>query len=186
MNTLKTELKKIMLDHEKYMKRKEDKIFELESLEFEMYYVKVNTNEEPKLLHDTKRPRIRFENLNKVPEQLRKNINTLKFDYLTPIQRAIMPYIQIGKDIVCIAETGSGKTLSYLFPIIGQMLIEGVPENPFISKKEKNSDNPNDENKKDEKKMKMKILMKKIVKIKKIKIKDIQIYLRLKQPIRYV
>ena len=147
-------LKKIMLDHEKSMKRKEDKISELESLEFEMYYVKVSGNEEPKLLHDTKRPRLRFENLNKVPEQLKKNINTLKFDYLTPIQRAIMPYIQVGKDIVCIAETGSGKTLSYLFPIIGQMLIEGVPENPFISKKEKEQDNnnTNNENKNEENK----------------------------------
>ena len=65
-----------------------------------------------------------------------------------------MPYIQVGKDIVCIAETGSGKTLSYLFPIIGQMLIEGVPENPFISKKEKEQDNnnTNNENKNEENK----------------------------------
>ena len=129
-------IKKIMIEHEKQIKRREDKISELESLEFRMYYVKVNSEEEPKLLHDTKRPRIRFQNLNKVPEQLRKNIDLLQYDYLTPIQRAIMPYIQVGKDIVCVAETGSGKTLSYLFPIIGQMLIEGVPENPYISKKE--------------------------------------------------
>ena len=144
-------IKKLMIEHEKLIKRKEDKISELESLEFEMYYVKVNTNEEPKLLHDKKRPRIRFENLNKVPEQLRQNINQLHFDYLTPIQRAIMPYIQVGKDIVCIAETGSGKTLSYLFPIIGQMLIEGVPKNPYITKKE-NENNANNDNKNEDKK----------------------------------
>ena len=144
-------IKKLMIEHEKLIKRKEDKISELESLEFEMYYVKVNTNEEPKLLHDKKRPRIRFENLNKVPEQLRQNINQLHFDYLTPIQRAIMPYIQVGKDIVCIAETGSGKTLSYLFPIIGQMLIEGVPKNPYITKKE-NENNTNNDNKTEDKK----------------------------------
>ena len=144
-------IKKLLVEHEKLIKRKEsDKISELESLEFQMYYVKVTTNEEPKLLHDQKRPRIRFENLNKVPEQLRQNINQLQYDYLTPIQRAIMPYIQVGKDIVCVAETGSGKTLSYLFPIIGQMLIEGVPKNPFIEKETEN--NKKDENKTEEKK----------------------------------
>ena len=145
-------IKKIMVEHEKQIKRREDKISELESIEFRMYYVRVNSKEEPKLLHDQIRPRIRFQNLNKVPEQLKNNISQLKFDYLTPIQRAIMPYIQIGKDIVCIAETGSGKTLSYLFPIIGQMLIEGVPKNPYISKEkneenEKNKDEENMENK---------------------------------------
>ena len=62
-----------------------------------------------------------------------------------------MPYIQVGKDIVCVAGTGSGKTLSYLFPVISQMLIEGAPKNPFIEKKE-NENNKNDENKTEEKK----------------------------------
>ena len=50
-----------------------------------------------------------------------------------------MPYIQIGKDMVCVAETGSGKTLAYLFPIIGQMLITGIPKNPFIGEAESNN-----------------------------------------------
>ena len=47
----------------------------------------------------------------------------------------VMPYIQIGKDIICIAETESGKTVAYLFPIVGQMLITSVPENPFLNDK---------------------------------------------------
>ena len=51
----------------------------------------------------------------------------------------IMPYFQIGKDIVCVAETWSGKTLAYLFPIIGQMLITGIPKNPFIGEAESNN-----------------------------------------------
>ena len=137
----------------KRKKKRENKISEMESLEFEMYYVKIFSDEEPKLLTDKKRPKIRFENLNKIPEKLKENIKKLQFDYLTPIQRAIMPYIQYGKDIVCIAETGSGKTLSYLFPIIGQMLIEGVPNNPFISKnKDKDNINKvNENNLKDDK-----------------------------------
>ena len=49
-------IKKLLVEQEKLIKRKEnDKISELESLEFQMYYVRVNTNEEPKLLHDQKR-----------------------------------------------------------------------------------------------------------------------------------
>ena len=139
--------KKILEEHEKLNKRRENKISEMESLEFTMYYVKIFSNEEPKLLTDKKRPKIRFDNLNKVPEKLKENIKKLQFDYLTPIQRAIMPYIQFGKDIVCIAETGSGKTLSYLFPIIGQMLINGVPDNPYIPKnKDKDDINKINEN----------------------------------------
>ena len=138
-------MKKLMLDHEKLIKRREDKISQLESLDFKMYYVNIITNEK-KLLQDKKRPKIRFENLKKIQEQLNQNIKDLHLDYLTPIQRAIMPYIQVGKDIVCIAETGCGKTLSYLFPIIGQLIIQGVPDNPFIKKNE-NNENKTDENK---------------------------------------
>ena len=166
-------LKKLKEEQEKINKIKENKVSDLESIDFKMYYVKVYSNEEPKLLQDTKRPKIRFENLKKVPKQLMENVKFLNYDYLTPIQRVIMPYIQYGKDIVCIAETGSGKTLSYLFPIIGKMLIEKVPTNPYISnendekkneekninndingKKEgdKNDENKNDENKNDENK----------------------------------
>ena len=135
------QLKKLLSDHQKKLKLKDNKLSELESMKFQIYFVKVTTDEEPKLLEDKIRPKIRFENLNKVPEQLRNNLKTLEFDYLTPIQRGIMPYIQIGKDIVCVSHTGSGKTLSYLFPIIGRMLIEGVPENPYIAKENKITNN---------------------------------------------
>ena len=149
-------LKKIMADHEKMSKLKQDisiSISELESIQFNMYYVKVYSKENPILLKDKLRPRIKFENLRKVPDILRQNLKLLQYEYLTPVQRVIMPYIQYGKDIVCITETGSGKTLSYLFSIIGQMLIQGVPENPYLIKDElynmyDNDNNNNDDNNK--------------------------------------
>ena len=149
-------LKKIMADHEKMSKLKQDistSISELESIQFNMYYVKVYSKENPILLKDKLRPRIKFENLKKVPDILRQNLKLLQYEYLTPVQRVIMPYIQYGKDIVCITETGSGKTLSYLFSIIGQMLIQGVPENPYLIKDEfynmyNNNNNNNDDNEK--------------------------------------
>ena len=147
-------LKKIMSDHEKMSKLKQDisnSISELESIQFNMYYVKVYSKEDPILLKDKIRPRIKFENLKKVPEILSQNLKLLQYEYLTPVQRVIMPYIQYGKDIVCITETGSGKTLSYLFSIIGQMLIQGVPENPYLIKDDfynmyNNKDNNDEKN----------------------------------------
>ena len=132
---IEKEIEKLLKEHDVYAARKEDKTSEMESLEFKAYYVRIYSNDPPEELPEKKRPKIRFDDMNKLPEELAKNVKRLKFDYLTPIQRMVMPYIQVGKDIVCIAETGSGKTISYLFPIIGQMLISGVPENPFLNDK---------------------------------------------------
>jgi ATP-dependent RNA helicase DDX3X len=147
---IEKEMTRLLKEHEDFCSRKEDKTADMESIDFKAYFVKIYSNEEPIELKETKRPKIRFENMNKLPEELRKNLKLLKFDYLTPIQRMVMPYIQIGKDIVCVAETGSGKTMAYLFPIIGQMLITGVPANPFILKNGTN--NSKDEEKQEEKK----------------------------------
>ena len=139
-------LKKIMKDYEEMSKLKKDtstSISELESIQFKIYYVKVYSQEEPILLQDKLRPRLKFDNLKNVPDVLRQNLKLLQYEYLTPVQRVIMPYIQYGKDIVCVTETGSGKTLSYLFSILGQMLIQGIPNNPYLKEKiinENNSD----------------------------------------------
>ena len=158
---IEKEINQLLKEHDEYSSRKQDRTSEMESLEFKAYYVKIYSNDPPEELPEKKRPKIRFDDMNKLPEELAKNVKRLKFDYLTPIQRMVMPYIQVGKDIVCIAETGSGKTVSYLFPIIGQMLISGVPENPFISNEtkeekkestEKKEENTNMENKSGEKK----------------------------------
>ena len=144
---IEKETERLLKEHDIYAARKEDKTSEMESLEFKAYYVRIYSNDPPEELPEKKRPKIRFDNMNKLPEELAKNVKRLKFDYLMPIQRMVMPYIQVGKDIVCIAETGSGKTISYLFPIIGQMLITGVPENPFLNKVEEKKENGDNENK---------------------------------------
>ena len=146
------DLKKIMSDYNKISKLKQDTFIsmsELESIQFNIYYVKVYSKESPILLQDKLRPRIKFDNLKNVPDILRQNLKLLKYEYLTPVQRVIMPYIQYGKDIVCVSETGSGKTLSYLFSIIGQMLIQGVPSNPYLTANKNNEDNNNENNNKD-------------------------------------
>ena len=45
------------------------------------------------------------------------------------------------KDIVACAETVSGKTIAYLFPLIGNMLVKGTPKNPFLNNQNNNNNN---------------------------------------------
>lgn len=54
-------------------------------------------------------------NLNK---QLRLGIDELGFERPTPVQQQAYPVIMSGKNVVGIAQTGTGKTLAYLLPIL--------------------------------------------------------------------
>lgn len=58
-----------------------------------------------------------FENL-KLSKQLYYAIDDLGFDRPTPIQVAACPVILSGKDVVGIAQTGTGKTFAYTLPIL--------------------------------------------------------------------
>ncbi|CAI4059219.1 hypothetical protein N7582_001316 [Saccharomyces uvarum] len=45
----------------------------------------------------------------------------LQFDSLTPIQSQALPAIMSGRDVIGISKTGSGKTISYLLPLLRQV-----------------------------------------------------------------
>jgi ATP-dependent RNA helicase RhlE len=57
-----------------------------------------------------------------------------KSDYSTPypIQEAAIPAILSGKDVLGIAQTGSGKTASFVLPILQQFQRKAVSKNRFI------------------------------------------------------
>jgi ATP-dependent RNA helicase RhlE len=58
-----------------------------------------------------------FEDLN-LSKPLLKALKDIGFNTPTPIQEKAFPIIMSGKDAVVIAQTGTGKTFSYLLPIL--------------------------------------------------------------------
>jgi ATP-dependent RNA helicase RhlE len=61
-----------------------------------------------------------FEALN-INKPLLRALNDLGFNTPTPIQAKAYPVIMSGKDVVAIAQTGTGKTFAYLLPILRQL-----------------------------------------------------------------
>jgi len=59
--------------------------------------------------------------------KLKINLDRMGFDQMTPIQRAVIPYLIEKKDVMGCAQTGSGKTVSFLSPMINNLLQEGPP-----------------------------------------------------------
>lgn len=55
-----------------------------------------------------------------LPKALQKAIDELGFTTPTPIQLRAMPVILSGRDMMGIAQTGTGKTFAYLLPILKQ------------------------------------------------------------------
>ena len=62
---------------------------------------------------------VTFQDLN-LPASLQKAIDELGFTNPTPIQSKAFPYVMSGRDVMGIAQTGTGKTFAYLLPILKQ------------------------------------------------------------------
>lgn len=54
-------------------------------------------------------------------EKSLKNLTTLGYDYMTPIQEKSLPYILDKKDVIGKAKTGSGKTVSFGLGILNNL-----------------------------------------------------------------
>ena len=52
----------------------------------------------------------------------------MRFDECTPIQEKAMPPILEGKDLLGVAQTGTGKTAAYLLPIIERLINDNYPQ----------------------------------------------------------
>ena len=72
----------------------------------------------------------KFEDFN-ISSQLKYAIEDLSFSDPTPIQSESFPVIMSGKDMVGIAQTGTGKTFAYMLPIL-QSLTYSTQKDPRV------------------------------------------------------
>src|SRR3989344_3608337 len=56
-----------------------------------------------------------------VSDQLKKNIADHGYTTPTPIQDQVIPHLLEGRDVVGVANTGTGKTAAFLIPIIDKI-----------------------------------------------------------------
>eukprot|EP00746_Dinoflagellata_sp_MGD_P139874 gnl/MRDRNA2_/MRDRNA2_73236_c0_seq1.p1 gnl/MRDRNA2_/MRDRNA2_73236_c0~~gnl/MRDRNA2_/MRDRNA2_73236_c0_seq1.p1 ORF type:complete len:632 (+),score=130.55 gnl/MRDRNA2_/MRDRNA2_73236_c0_seq1:117-2012(+) len=57
-----------------------------------------------------------------IPDALLQNVQRCQYKIPTPVQKYAIPCGLSGRDLMCCAQTGSGKTCAFLFPIIGRMI----------------------------------------------------------------
>jgi ATP-dependent RNA helicase RhlE len=60
----------------------------------------------------------------KLDKQIADNVINLGIDNPSPIQDQVIPLIVEGKDVIGLAQTGTGKTAAFLLPLINKTLIE--------------------------------------------------------------
>jgi ATP-dependent RNA helicase RhlE len=68
-----------------------------------------------------------FDELN-IHKPLKRALDDIGFSAPTPIQEKAFPIVMSGKDVVAIAQTGTGKTFAYLMPILRQLDYSTIPQ----------------------------------------------------------
>ena len=68
----------------------------------------------------------------RIDEKLKKNIISKGYIAPTPIQDRAIPHVLQGKDVVGIANTGTGKTAAFLIPLIDKVLKSNKKESVLI------------------------------------------------------
>jgi ATP-dependent RNA helicase RhlE len=58
---------------------------------------------------------------------LKDRLLAARFTTPTPVQAAAIPQALEGKDVLATAQTGTGKTLAFLIPMIEKLLKHGTP-----------------------------------------------------------
>ena len=61
-------------------------------------------------------------------DQILDALEAMRFEDCTPIQEKSIPVILDGKDLIAVAQTGTGKTAAYLLPILNKLSEEEYPE----------------------------------------------------------
>lgn len=64
----------------------------------------------------------------KLNGQVLEALDAMRFDECTPIQGESIPVILEGRDLIAVAQTGTGKTAAYLLPVLNKLSEGGHPE----------------------------------------------------------
>ena len=77
---------------------------------------------------DAAPPLVDFGALGKrLPPYLARNIDLMRYRTPTPIQQHAVPLALAGCDLMCCAQTGSGKTAAFLVPVCAALTAAGAP-----------------------------------------------------------
>jgi len=63
----------------------------------------------------------------KLDERLLEAIDYMGFDKATPVQELAIPEILDGNDLICCAQTGTGKTAAFILPILNKLAFDHNP-----------------------------------------------------------
>ncbi|MDE7443914.1 MAG: DEAD/DEAH box helicase, partial [Muribaculaceae bacterium] len=69
---------------------------------------------------------MRFEDLD-LSDDVLDALYAMHFDECTPIQEQAIPVALEGRDLIAVAQTGTGKTAAYLLPTISRLSTENAP-----------------------------------------------------------
>lgn len=67
-----------------------------------------------------------------LPDDLLRVLSTQKLNKAYPIQQKAIPAVLAGRDVLGIAKTGSGKTLSYVLPVLANLMGQRSVQNRFV------------------------------------------------------
>src|SRR5947209_16660564 len=56
-----------------------------------------------------------------ISPSLKERLKAARFSVPTPVQAAAIPQALAGKDVIATAQTGTGKTLAFLVPVIEKL-----------------------------------------------------------------
>lgn len=57
----------------------------------------------------------------KLNDRVLEALDAMRFDECTPVQEQTIPVILDGKDLIAVAQTGTGKTAAFLLPVLNKL-----------------------------------------------------------------
>eukprot|EP00668_Euglena_longa_P002014 GGOE01002343.1.p1 GENE.GGOE01002343.1~~GGOE01002343.1.p1 ORF type:complete len:663 (-),score=76.54 GGOE01002343.1:715-2499(-) len=82
---------------------------------------------------DPVKPIDSYDGLSGIHEILMENIRRAGYSRPTPVQKYAIPTVMNKRDLMACAQTGSGKTAAFLFPVINRILFDGPIPPPQTS-----------------------------------------------------